>query len=71
MILEQINSPKDVKKLKPEELTVLAEEIRTFLIDKISCTGGHLVSNLGKPLKPPYWRSSSKASFLPLKILWV
>ena len=47
MILEQINSPKDVKKLKPEELTVLAEEIRTFLIDKISCTGGHLASNLG------------------------
>lgn len=47
MILEQINSPKDVKKLKPEELTVLAEEIRTFLIDKISRTGGHLASNLG------------------------
>lgn len=47
MILEQINSPKDVKKLKPEELAVLAEEIRTFLIDKISRTGGHLASNLG------------------------
>ncbi|MCR5370848.1 MAG: 1-deoxy-D-xylulose-5-phosphate synthase [Clostridium sp.] len=47
MILERINGPEDVKKLKGEELSQLAEEIRTFLIEKISMTGGHLASNLG------------------------
>ncbi len=47
LILERINGPEDVKKLKGEELSQLAEEIRTFLIEKISMTGGHLASNLG------------------------
>ena len=46
-ILEKINSPRDLKQLKTEELTVLAAEIRRFLIDSISETGGHLASNLG------------------------
>ena len=44
MILDKIRQENDIKKLKPEELPVLAEEIRSFLIEKISRTGGHPVS---------------------------
>lgn len=47
MVLEKINKPNDIKALKPYELELLAEEIRQFLIEKISKTGGHLASNLG------------------------
>lgn len=47
MYLEQIEKPNDIKKLKKEEYSALAEEIRSFLIEKISETGGHLGSNLG------------------------
>ena len=47
MILEQIQNPEDIKKLNSEELKMLAQEIREFLIEKISVTGGHLASNLG------------------------
>ena len=47
MILEKINKPNDIKKLDPIEYNQLADEIRTFLIDNISKTGGHLASNLG------------------------
>ena len=47
MILQQIKGPEDLKKLTSEELSQLAEEIRAFLIEKISHTGGHLASNLG------------------------
>ena len=47
MVLEKINKPNDIKELKPCELDLLAEEIRQFLIEKISKTGGHLASNLG------------------------
>lgn len=47
MILERIQKANDIKKLKWEELDVLAKEIRQFLIDKVSKTGGHLASNLG------------------------
>ncbi|MBQ7120593.1 MAG: 1-deoxy-D-xylulose-5-phosphate synthase [Oscillospiraceae bacterium] len=46
-ILSQIHSPDDVKKLSMEELELLAAEIRDFLIENISKTGGHLASNLG------------------------
>ena len=46
-MLERIQKANDIKELEPEELTVLAEEIRQFLIEKISKTGGHLASNLG------------------------
>nr|MCR4898497.1 1-deoxy-D-xylulose-5-phosphate synthase [Acholeplasmatales bacterium] len=45
--LESITDPSFIKKLSIKELNVLAEEIRTFLIDNISKTGGHLSSNLG------------------------
>ena len=46
-LLSRINRPGDVKKLMPEELPVLCEEIRSFLIESVSATGGHLSSNLG------------------------
>ncbi len=45
--LDSINSPEDIANLEIEQLKVLAEEIRTFLIYKVSKTGGHLASNLG------------------------
>lgn len=47
MVLEKIQKENDIKNLSPEELEVLAREIREFLIEKISKTGGHLASNLG------------------------
>ena len=47
MILEQIKGPEELKSLSAHELAILAEEIRTFLVEKISRTGGHLASNLG------------------------
>lgn len=47
MILEKINKPNDIKALEPIEYNQLADEIREFLIQNISKTGGHLASNLG------------------------
>ena len=47
MLLEQIREPQDIQGMNAEELKELAEEIRQFLIEKISVTGGHLASNLG------------------------
>ena len=47
MILEKIEKPSDVQKLKLKEKKILADEIRDFLVDKVSKTGGHLASNLG------------------------
>ncbi len=47
MILETIEKENDIKKVAPEKWDALAEEIREFLIEKISVTGGHLGSNLG------------------------
>ena len=47
MLLEQIDGSESLKSLSSEELTLLAEEIRDFLIGHISKTGGHLASNLG------------------------
>ena len=46
-ILSQVKKPEDLKKLNKEELKILAQEIRDFLIEKVSKTGGHLSSNLG------------------------
>ncbi|MCI8663414.1 MAG: 1-deoxy-D-xylulose-5-phosphate synthase [Hungatella sp.] len=46
-MLEKINGPQDIKKMNREELEILASEIRQFLLEKISTTGGHLASNLG------------------------
>ena len=47
MILERINQVNDIKTLDWEELDTLAAEIREFLVEKVSKTGGHLASNLG------------------------
>ncbi len=47
MYLEKINSPEDIKKLSIDKLDILAKEIREFLINTVSQTGGHLASNLG------------------------
>ena len=47
MILDQINKTGDIKKIKQSDYPKLAQEIREFLIGKISKTGGHLASNLG------------------------
>lgn len=47
MILDLIEHENDIKKIPKEQLPLLAEEIREFLIENISSTGGHLASNLG------------------------
>ncbi len=47
MTLDSIHSPDDLKKLSREELPVLADELRQFVLDSVSKTGGHLSSNLG------------------------
>ncbi|ABY92827.1 1-deoxy-D-xylulose-5-phosphate synthase [Thermoanaerobacter sp. X514] len=46
-MLEQIDSPYDLKKLDKKDFPLICEEIRQFLIEKVSKTGGHLASNLG------------------------
>lgn len=47
MYLEKINQPNDIKNIPADAYDELAEEIRSFLVDKVSQTGGHLASNLG------------------------
>src|SRR5580693_277509 len=47
MILPSIETPADVKGLNEEQLAELCEEIRTFIVDAVTTTGGHLGSNLG------------------------
>jgi 1-deoxy-D-xylulose-5-phosphate synthase len=47
VLLEHINQPQDLKHLTIEQLELLAEETRQFLVEKLSLTGGHLSSNLG------------------------
>ncbi len=46
-LLETINSPEDLRRLKEDDLPGLAREIREFLIDSVSRTGGHLAAGLG------------------------
>ena len=47
MVLDKIKHENDIKKLTPNELLELSDEIRDFLVESISKTGGHLASNLG------------------------
>ena len=47
MLLDHINNPEDLRKLTYQQLDILSEEIRKFIIEKTSLTGGHLASNLG------------------------
>ena len=46
-ILEKIHNHQDLIKLNPEQREVLCQEIRDFLIEHVSKTGGHVASNLG------------------------
>ena len=46
-LLERISSPQDVRRLTTQQVDALAEEIRAFLVDQVSRTGGHLGPNLG------------------------
>lgn len=47
MLLENINQPNDIKKIDKEDYDILADEIRRYIIDRVSENGGHLASNLG------------------------
>lgn len=47
MVLDKINSPKDLKELSINEMNELAEEIRPLIIKKVNTTGGHMGPNLG------------------------
>jgi 1-deoxy-D-xylulose-5-phosphate synthase len=47
LLLDAIEGPEDLRRLSADELAALAEEIRTFLIEAVSVSGGHLGSNLG------------------------
>lgn len=47
MILDKIKNANDIKKVDPKDYEELAREIRRFLVEKVSHTGGHLASNLG------------------------
>lgn len=46
-LLDSIQSPEDLRKLNRDELAILAAELRTFLVESVAKTGGHLASNLG------------------------
>jgi 1-deoxy-D-xylulose-5-phosphate synthase len=46
-VLDEVNSPEDLKKIPPENLPQLADEIRSLIVDVVSKNGGHLASNLG------------------------
>jgi 1-deoxy-D-xylulose-5-phosphate synthase len=47
MIVEKISSPADVKRLRRDEIDVLASEIRGMLVETCAVNGGHLAPNLG------------------------
>ena len=46
-LLDQVDSPADIKRLSILQLKTLADEIREFILDSVSRSGGHLASNLG------------------------
>ena len=46
-LLDQVDTPDDLRRLKPEQLRQLADELRTEMIDAVSTSGGHLGSGLG------------------------
>ena len=47
LVLDKIKNANDIKRIRPQDYNRLAEEIRSFLIQNVSKTGGHLASNLG------------------------
>ncbi|MEO6017244.1 MAG: 1-deoxy-D-xylulose-5-phosphate synthase N-terminal domain-containing protein, partial [Polaromonas sp.] len=46
-LLETINSPADLRRVPRSQLRALADELRAYVLDSVSQTGGHLSSNLG------------------------
>ena len=46
-LLQTINDPSELRKLERKQLRPLADELRAFVLDSVSRTGGHLSSNLG------------------------
>ena len=46
-LLDEVNSPQDIKKMKYNDLIELSRDIRRFIVKNVSATGGHLASNLG------------------------
>jgi len=67
LLLDRIDSPADLKKLSFSELGQLAGEIRQFLIEQLSATGGHLAPNLGVvelTLALHYWYDSPRDKFI-------
>src|SRR5687768_11574207 len=63
VLLDQVNKPEDIKDLSLFQLEQLAQDIRQFLIEKLSVTGGHLAPNLGVvelTLALHYWLDSPK-----------
>ncbi|WP_331712380.1 1-deoxy-D-xylulose-5-phosphate synthase N-terminal domain-containing protein, partial [Rhodococcus sp. EPR-157] len=46
-VLARVQTPEDLRRLAPSEVVDLAEEIREFLVETVSATGGHLGPNLG------------------------
>ena len=49
-LLDKVNWPRDLRTLTPEQLPLLADELRTFVIDTVAKTGGHFASGLGTAL---------------------
>ncbi len=47
MLLEQITCPADLRRLDADDLALVCEEIREFIVDAVTTNGGHLGSNLG------------------------
>ena len=46
-LLEQINSPSDLRSLQPDQLPAVADEIRTYILETMSRVGGHTGASLG------------------------
>ncbi|MDU4660608.1 MAG: 1-deoxy-D-xylulose-5-phosphate synthase N-terminal domain-containing protein, partial [Clostridium butyricum] len=46
-LIDTLDFPRDIKKLTPKDTEILSDELREFLIESVSKTGGHLASNLG------------------------
>ena len=65
-MLEKIQKPNDIKKIPADQLPALADEIREFIIESLSKTGGHLASNLGgtDDCDAPRLRSSKRQADL-------
>ena len=63
LLLDSINQPRDLKQLNEQQVKQLCAEIRQFLLENISKTGGHLASNLGVVKAPsPITATTSPAS---------